>query len=390
MLCSIIMIVFNEYHPQNHWLIAVLAFVISAPSAVVAEDRPGFYSPEFRPLERNYHDLSFDSSVSDTASVGNSTSLRCIGSDCTTAQFNSSSDMDQYGFGVTFVTPHVNRLSFGASVNYNDWSSSNSQDTWNGRITTHDSNQADSLRVSGSYLLSDVSMITASLSQDRGSSANQTHRNVSFEASSHIANNLMLSGHISALWGDKLLPNGIKHVGATLGYSETFGSIEAKGSIGVHSATSISRSSVDGVATATEEQFNSFGSAGAVYLRHNNSRFGLTASFSGNDLEGAPRNSSFGPTFIYTGSQFEFTMSGNYLVSQRNNVARVSHVTSYADNITKELRLGYVRDLLNGYYLNSSIVRSWNSSGSSVLGTQVENQNSADSWSLKLGFTKRF
>lgn len=173
-------------------------------------------------------------------------------------------------------------------------------------------------------------------------------------------------------------------------YSETFGSIEANGSIDIYSATSISRSSVDGVATATEEQFNGFGSGGAVYLKHDNSRFGLTASFSGNDLEGAPRNSSFGPTFIYSGSQFEFTMSGNYLVSQRNNVARVSDVTSYPDNITKELRLGYVRDLLNGYYLNSSIVRSWNSSGSSVLGTQVENQYSADSWSLKLGFTKRF
>ena len=83
-------------------------------------------------------------------------------------------------------------------------------------------------------------------------------------------------------------------------------------------------------------------------------------------------------------------MSGNYLVSQRNDVARVAGVTSYSDNITKELRLGYVRDFFNGYYLNSSIVRSWNSSGSSIVGTQAENQNSADSWSFNIGFTKRF
>lgn len=381
---------FNEYHPQNHMMISVLAFVISAPSAVVAEDRPGFYSPQFRPLERNYYELSFNSSVIDTDSVGNSTSLRCIGSECTTAQFTSSSDMDQYGFGITFVTPHVNRLSFGASVNYNDWSSSNSQDTWNGRMTRHDTNHDVALNLFGSYLLSDLSMVTASLSQARSSSANQTHRNVSFEASSHIANNLMLSGRISALWGDKLLPNGIKHVGATLRYSETFGSLEANGSIDVHSATSISRSSVDGVATATEEQFNGFGSGGAVYLRHDNSRFGLTASFGSNDLEGSPQNYSFGPRYIFTGSHFEFVVSGNYLVSQKNDVARGSGVTSYSDKITKELRLDYVRDFLHGYYLNSAIVRTWNSSGSSVVGTQVETQNSVDSWTLKLGFTKRF
>ena len=375
---------------KNHWLLAVLAFVISAPSVVVAEDRPGFYSPQFRPLERNYYELSFNSSVIDTDSVGNSTSLRCIGSECTTAQFTSSSDMDQYGFGITFVTPHVNRLSFGASVNYNDWSSSNSQDTWNARMTRHDTNHDVAFNLFGSYLLSDLSMVTASLSQARSSSANQTHRNVSFEASSHIANNLMLSGRISALWGDKLLPNGIKHVGATLRYSETFGSLEANGSIDVHSATSISRSSVDGVATATEEQFNGFGSGGAVYLRHDNSRFGLTASFGSNDLEGSPQNYSFGPKYIFTGSHFEFVVSGNYLVSQKNDVARGSGVISYSDKIIKELRLDYVRDVLNGYYLNSAIVRTWSSSGSSVVGTQVETQNSVDSWTLKLGFTKRF
>ena len=375
---------------KNHWLLAVLAFVISTPSVVAAEDRPGFYSPQFRPLERNYYELSFNSSVIDTDSVGNSTSLRCIGSECTTAQFTSSSDMDQYVFGITFVTPHVNRLSFGASVNYNDWSSSNSQDTWNGRITTNDNNHTDSLRVSGSYLLSDVSMITASLSQDKSSSANQTHRNVSFEASSHVANNLMLSGRISALWGDKLLPNGIKHVGATLRYSETFGSLEANGSIDVHSATSISRSSVDGVATATEEQFNGFGSGGAVYLRHDNSRFGVTVSFSGNDLEGSPKNYSFGPKYIFTGSNFEFVVSGNYLVSQKNDVARGSDVTSFPDNITKELHMRYVRGFSDGYYLDASVVRSWNSGGSSIVGTQVQTQNSSSGWGLNLVLTKQF
>ena len=132
-------------------------------------------------------------------------------------------------------------------------------------------------------MLSDDSIIKASLSQNKSASANQTQRDVHFEASSLITDNVMLSGRISALWGDKHLPNGIKHVGATLRYSETFGSLEANGSINVHRATSISRSSVDGVATAAEEQFNGFGSGGAVYLRHDNSRFGLTASFSGND-----------------------------------------------------------------------------------------------------------
>ena len=380
---------FNEYYPKNHRLIAILAFVISAPSLLVAEERPGFYSPEFRPFERNYYDLSFDTSVSATASVGNSTSMRCMGSDCTTAQFTSSSETDVDGFGIAFFTPHINGLSFGSSVRYIDWSAITSQDTWAGLDTRYDTNQEVSLRVSGSYLLSDDSIIKASLSQDKSASANQTQRDVHFEASSLITDNVMLSGRISALWGDKHLPNGIKHVGATLRYSETFGSLEANGSINVHRATSISRSSVDGVATATEEQFNGFGSGGAVYLRHDNSRFGLTASFSGNDLEGSPKNSSFGPTFIYTGSEFEFTVSGNYLVSQRNDVARVAGVTSYSDNITKELRLGYVRDFFNGYYLNSSIVRSWNSSGSSIVGTQAENQNSADSWSFNIGFTKR-
>lgn len=381
---------FNEYHPENHKLIAVLAFVISAPSLLVAEDRPGFYSPEFRPLERNYYDLSFDSSVSDTASVGNSTSLRCTGSECETAQFTSSSDMDQYGFGITLATPHINGLSFGSSVRYTDWSGVTSQDTWAGLDTKYDTNHAVSLRVSGSYLLSDDSIIKVSLSQDKSASANQTQRNVSLEASSRITDNVILSGRVSALWGDKLLPNGIKHVGGSLRYSETFGSIEANGSLDVHSATSISRSSVDGVATATEKQFNGFGSGGAVYLRHDNSRFGATASFNGNDLEGSPKNYSFGPQYIFTGSNFEFTVSGNYLVSQSDDVASGSDVTSFSDNITKELRMRYVRDFSDGYYLNASVVRSWKSFGSSIIGTQVQTQNSSSGWGLSLGLTKQF
>ena len=381
---------FNEYHPENRKLIAVLAFVISAPSLLVAEDRPGFYSPEFRPLERNYYDLSFDSSVSDTASVGNSTSLRCTGSECETAQFTSSSDMDQYGFGITLATPHINGLSFGSSVRYTDWSGVTSQDTWAGLDTKYDTNHAVSLRVSGSYLLSDDSIIKVSLSQDKSASANQTQRNVSLEASSRITDNVILSGRVSALWGDKLLPNGIKHVGGSLRYSETFGSIEANGSLDVHSATSISRSSVDGVATATEKQFNGFGSGGAVYLRHDNSRFGATASFNGNDLEGSPKNYSFGPQYIFTGSNFEFTVSGNYLVSQSDDVASGSDVTSFSDNITKELRMRYVRDFSDGYYLNASVVRSWKSFGSSIIGTQVQTQNSSSGWGLSLGLTKQF
>ena len=381
---------FNEYHPENHKLIAVLAFVISAPSLLVAEDRPGFYSPEFRPLERNYYDLSFDSSVSDTASVGNSTSLRCTGSECETAQFTSSSDMDQYGFGITLATPHINGLSFGSSVRYTDWSGVTSQDTWAGLDTKYDTNHAVSLRVSGSYLLSDDSIIKVSLSQDKSASANQTQRNVSLEASSRITDNVILSGRVSALWGDKLLPNGIKHVGGSLRYSETFGSIEANGSLDVHSATSISRSSVDGVATATEKQFNGFGSGGAVYLRHDNSRFGATASFNGNDLEGSPKNYSFGPQYIFTGSNFGFTVSGNYLVSQSDDVASGSDVTSFSDNITKELRMRYVRDFSDGYYLNASVVRSWKSFGSSIIGTQVQTQNSSSGWGLSLGLTKQF
>ena len=381
---------FNEYHPENHKLIAVLAFVISAPSLLVAEDRPGFYSPEFRPLERNYYDLSFDSSVSDTASVGNSTSLRCTGSECETAQFTSSSDMDQYGFGITLATPHINGLSFGSSVRYTDWSGVTSQDTWAGLDTKYDTNHAVSLRVSGSYLLSDDSIIKVSLSQDKSASANQTQRNVSLEASSRITDNVILSGRVSALWGDKLLPNGIKHVGGSLRYSETFGSIEANGSLDVHSATSISRSSVDGVATATEKQFNGFGSGGAVYLRHDNSRFGVTASFNGNNLEGSPKNYSFGPQYIFTGSNFEFTVSGNYLVSQSDDVASGSDVTRFSDNITKELRMRYVRDFSDGYYLNASVVRSWKSFGSSIIGTQVQTQNSSSGWGLSLGLTKQF
>ena len=381
---------FNEYHPENHKLIAVLAFVISAPSLLVAEDRPGFYSPEFRPLERNYYDLSFDSSVSDTASVGNSTSLRCTGSECETAQFTSSSDMDQYGFGITLATPHINGLSFGSSVRYTDWSGVTSQDTWAGLDTRYDTNHAVSLRVSGSYLLSDDSIIKVSLSQDKSASANQTQRNVSLEASSRITDNVILSGRVSALWGDKLLPNGIKHVGGSLRYSETFGSIEANGSLDVHSATSISRSSVDGVATATEKQFNGFGSGGAVYLRHDNSRFGVTASFNGNNLEGSPKNYSFGPQYIFTGSNFGFTVSGNYLVSQSDDVASGSDVTSFSDNITKELRMRYVRDFSDGYYLNASVVRSWKSFGSSIIGTQVQTQNSSSGWGLSLGLTKQF
>lgn len=381
---------FNEYHPENHKLIAVLAFVISAPSLLVAEDRPGFYSPEFRPFERNYYDLSFDSSVSDTASVGNSTSLRCTGSECETAQFTSSSDMDQYGFGITLATPHINGLSFGSSVRYTDWSGVTSQDTWAGLDTRYDTNHAVSLRVSGSYLLSDDSIIKVSLSQDKSASANETQRNVSLEASSRITDNVILSGRVSALWGDKLLPNGIKHVGGSLRYSETFGSIEANGSLDVHSATSISRSSVDGVATATEKQFNGFGSGGAVYLRHDNSRFGVTASFNSNNLEGSPKNYSFGPQYIFTGSNFGFTVSGNYLVSQSDDVASGSDVTSFSDNITKELRMRYDRDFSDGYYLNASVVRSWKSFGSSIIGTQVQTQNSSSGWGLSLGLTKQF
>lgn len=371
-------------------LIAVLAFAISAPSLLIAEDRPGFYRPDFLPFKRNYYDVSFNSSLRNTTSAGNNTSLRCNGNDCTAGQFTSSSDMDQYGFGISFVTPHINRLSFGSSVNYTDGSSSTSQGTWAGRTTTYDTNHTVALRFSGSYLLSDVSMITASLSQARSTSANQTHRDISFEAASRVSDNIMLSGRVSVLWGDKHVPNGIKHVGGSLRYSKSFGPIEATGSLDLYSATSISRSSVAGVATATEENFDGFGSGGAVYLKHDNSRFGVTASFGGNNTEGSPKNYAFGPSYIFTGSQFELTVSGNYLVSQSDDVATTSGVTNYSDTITKEFRLGYVRDFLNGYYLNSAIVRTWKSSGSNIVGTPVESQSSADGWNLNLSLRKRF
>jgi len=164
-----------KHRRQNHRLIVVLAFAILAPSLLMAEGRPGFYSPEFSSFERNHYDVSFDSFLADTASTGNSTGLRCTGSECTTAQFTSSSDMDQYGLGIAFFTPHVNRLSFGLSANSTDWSGSSSQDTWAGLDTRYDTNHAVSLMVSGSYLLSDVSMITASFSQDRSASAVECH-----------------------------------------------------------------------------------------------------------------------------------------------------------------------------------------------------------------------
>ena len=381
---------FNDCHLKKHKLITVLAFVFNAPSLLMAEDRPGFYSPEFRSFERNYYDVSYNTSVGDTASTFNSRYLRWDGSEFRATQVTSSNDMDQYGFGISFVTPHVNRFSLGSSVNYTDWRSSASQDTWNGRTSTNDTDHNVALRFSGSYLLSDVSIITASLLQARSTSANQTHRDVSFEAASRVSDNVMLSGRISALWGDKHVPNGIKHVGGSLRYSESFGSIEANGSLDIYSATSISRSSVAGVATATEERFDGFGSGGAVYLKHDNSRFGVTASFGGTNTEGSPKNYSFGPRYIFTGSQFELTVSGNYIVSQFDDVATDSGVTNYSDTITKELRIGYVRDFLNGYYLDSSIVRTWNSSGSNIVGTQVVSQSASDSWSLNLGLAKRF
>jgi len=391
---------FNKYHPKNHRLIAVLAFVISAPSLLVAEDRPGFYSPEFLPFERNYYEVSFNSSLGNTASTGNHTGLRCTGSECETARFASSGDMDQYGFGISFATPHVNRLNFGASFSHSNTDNSNSNETWSGTNTSTVNSKQKSVNLRASYLLTPDSMITASVSQDRSSSANQTQRNVSLEASSRITDNVILSGRISALWGDKLLPNGIKHVGGSLRYSETFGSIAANGSLDVHSATSIRRSSVARVATATEEKFNGFGSGGAVYLRYDNSRFGVTASFNGNDLEGSPKNYSFGPQYIFTGSNFELTVSGNYLVSQSDDISRGSVLTSHSDNITKELRLGYVRDFSDGYFLTASIVRAWNSGGGSSIDTElqsrssidtrVQSQSSADHWGLNLGLMKRF
>ena len=390
----------NEYPPKNHRLIVALAFVISTPSLLMAEDRPGFYSPEFLPFERNYYDVSFNSSLGNTASTGNNTGLSCTGSECKTSQFASSSDMDQYRFGISFATPYVNRLSFGASFNHFNTDYSKSNETWSGTNTSTVNSKQNSVNLRASYLLTPDSMIMASVSQDRSSSVNQTQRNVSFVASSRVSDNVILSGRISALWGDKLLPNGIKHVGVSLGYSETFGSIEAKGSLDVHSATSIRRSSVAGVATATEEKFNGFGSGGAVYLRHDRSRFGVTASFNGNDLEGSPKNYSFGPQYIFTGSNFELTLSGNYLVSQSGDVSRGSVLMSRSDNITKELRFGYVRDFSDGYFLTASVFRAWNSNGGSSIDTElqsrssidtrVQSQSSADHSGLNLGLMKRF
>jgi hypothetical protein len=88
------------------------------------------------------------------------------------------------------------------------------------------------------------------------------------------------------------------------------------------------------------------------------------------------------------------------LVSQSDDISRGSVLTSHSDNITKELRLGYVRDFSDGYFLTASVFRAWNSNGGSSIDTELQSrssidtrvqfQSSSDHWGLNLGLMKRF
>jgi len=374
----------------NHWPVVVVASVFIAPSLLMAEDRPGFYSSEFRSFERTEYITSLSALSVGGSYTGNGTVVRCSGSECTSGQFDRYGTQDLNNYSISFFSPHINNLSVGASFGRADGRYSNSQETLDGLHTAENANRGMGWNVHGSYLLSDDSQITSSISQYRNSTENQTRGDFSLGFSNRIADSLILSGYANVLWGDEQLPNGVKHVAGRLDYSESFGSIEANGFFNLYSATSISRSSVAGVAIASEAKYTGAASGGTIYVKRNNFRFGLSASLGGDDSDGSPRSFDIGPQYIFTGSKFEFRASGNYKVSQSENVATSSGVTNYSDNVTKELRFGYVRELTDNYYLDTSIMRSWNSNGSSVIGTEMQSQTNTKTWTFGIGLTKQF
>ena len=375
---------------KKYYLLILICAAILNPSLLVAEERPGFYSSEPRRLELSKYEVSLITSNGGSSTNGISTNIRCVGDNCASDQFaySGTSKSNTYGFG--FVTPHLNKLSLGVLVNSAYANSTNSNETWSGTNTSTNINTTKSINLNASYLLSPNTLVVGSIMQDRSSFANQTQHIFDLKYYKQVNSNLSFSGNVGGLLWDDLLPNGVKHVGGSLNYARSLDQVDLNGFFNLARATTISRSQVSGIPTASEDRYNKMGSGGSIHIKHDASKFGLIGNFSVSDREGSPRDVSFGPQYIYTAPDFEISLTGNYMISRLNNIAKPNNVVNYSDNVTKELRFRYVREIQDGYFLDSSILKSWNSNGSNIIGSEVQSESDAELWSLNFGVSRLF
>ena len=375
---------------KKYYLLILICAAILNPSLLVAEERPGFYSSEPRRLELTKYEVSLITSNGGSSTNGISTNIRCVGDNCVSDQFAHSGISKSNTYGFRFVTPHLNKLSLGVLVNSAYANSTNSTETWSGTNTSTNINTTKSINLNASYLLSPNTLVVGSIMQDRSSFANQTQHIFDLKYYKRLNSNLSFSGNVGGLLWDDLLPNGFKHVGGSLNYTKSLDQVDLNGFFNLVRATTISRSQVSGIPTASEDRYNKMGSGGSIHIKHDASKFGLIGNFSVSDREGSPRDVSFGPQYIYTAPDFEISLTGNYIVSRLNNIAKPNHVVNYSDNVTKELRFRYVREIQDGYFLDSSILKSWNSNGSNIIGSEVQSESDAELWSLNFGVSRLF
>lgn len=353
------------------------------PSVLNAEDRPGFYSAEHQTFERTVSKFVLEGSVGGDSTAGTQT-------DGQGNRYAYSGNMDNENLEISFDTAHFYKFSYGATIGKVNASASNSNASPSGTVTNKSSNDMRYWNLRMSYLLSPEDNVVASIDQQYSSSADQTAHRFHLSYNKLFSPNLSLFGRVSGLWGDELLTNGIKHVGGGLNYKQISDNLELDGTLNVHKATGESRSKVSGIRRASEESYKGLVSTGAIRIKRKAARFGLIGSFSVSDRNGSPKIFSGGPQYIYTGSNYEITLTGDYRVSRSDDIASQSGVTSYFDNVTEGIKVSYVRELSDGYYLNTSIDRSWNSSGSSLIGSPSQSSGTGEQWNINLGLTMQF
>lgn len=370
----------------KYYLWVFLGLVITNPSVLAAEDRPGFYSSEFRSFERDEYVLGVNTARDGGSASGESTGVSCVGNNCTSHKSAFSVTSNGYAFGMGLSTPHFNKLSFGALTYETNRRFALSDGTQSETDTWHEK----ALDLAVSYLMSPDNMLSGSIREVRGSFANETQRTFRLQYDDQVSSNFLFSVRLEGLLGDKFLTNGIKHANGTLSHKSSFEGLDLNAFLDIHSYTNISRSEVSGIQTASEERYRGIASGGSIHLRRDASKFGVIGNFSISDRLGTPKSISVGPQYIYTAPNFEIAVTGNYRIDRSDNVSYSDQIIKSADTVTKDLGVSYVQEMFDGYYLNASITRNWTSQGFNILDTEVQSASDGHQWRFNIGMTRQF
>jgi len=360
-----------------------LAFCALLPAYLWAENRPGFYNAEqtnFK-IEKYAVSVRYENGQSDTKRI----SIDGLGT-----KHIHRGETTGNNTSIAFSTPHLNRISLGASFSQSNANASAWIEGAASSSISTSSNHTESTSLGILYLVNNDFLINGTLSQAVGSAAHQTQRRFGLQFMNNLNKNIAISGRIGGLFDEEIVNNGVKDVGVSVGYTSSSSTYDMHAYVDIHNATIISRSYTSGNPIASEEKYRGIAMGGAFFVRNERSRIGLIGNYVATDRPGRPKNFTIGPRYIFTAPDFEITLSASHRINSSENVETSRGTVEYDDAITNELMVGLAKDFSNDLFLQASIKKYWNKADVNDLGNVVRTSSESNNLSFNLTLTKQF